>query len=256
VPPAASHPLAGLAQVARAALGVAHRVRRGAQAAIGVPAPPVPPSPPDPAATDRGTRRDTEPRPVRERPPTRDERIAAVAASPAWRAGAAQLVLAAWLLAAVAEWHVLEVYTLPAALGLLVAAGPRVATGRSAAAWGPALWVAAAPSVAYAVLAPGSQRPVAVFVVAATAMALGAWRSVRAPVVAGGVTAVTLALGLLAVQLPLPIAGALVVGAALLGVGAWREQLLRRRRQESDAGGTPEPAGHADGFRTRLADMR
>jgi hypothetical protein len=174
---------------------------------------------------------------------------------PAWRAGAGQLVLATWTWAALEEWHVLEWYTLPLALGLLLAAGPRLVRGRSAPAWGPGLWVAAAPSVGWAVLAPGSERPVAVVAVSAVVMGLAAWRSVRAPLVAGALSAVVVALGLLALQLPAALGGAVVVGTALLGVGAWRELVARRRRREEEAEPEPEPED-VDGFRRRLAEMR
>ncbi|MFW3168439.1 SCO7613 C-terminal domain-containing membrane protein [Geodermatophilus sp. CPCC 206100] len=245
-----------LADAARAAagagLGAVRRLRRAAQGAIGVPRTPPPAAAPEPIEEPTEAAAPAAPA-VAAEPPTSEERIAAAEASPAWRAGAAQLVLAAWQVDALTGVRVLEAYTLPLAVGLLLAAGPRVATERSAPVWGPALWVAAAPSVTWAVLAPGSERPVWVFVVAATAMAVGAWRSVRAPVVAGAATAVTLALGLLAAALPLPVGGALVVGGVLVGVGAWRERLLRRRRQDPDDGGVPDPA---DGFPRRLADMR
>ncbi|MGY1637505.1 SCO7613 C-terminal domain-containing membrane protein [Geodermatophilus sp. SYSU D00742] len=227
-------------------------VRRAAQSAIGVPAAAVPEQPPRPTARRART---AAPAPTGADEPV-DEDGAAPEVSPAWRAGAAQLVLAAWVLAARTGGVVPEAYSLPAAVGLLMAAGPRLASGRSAPAWGPGLWVAAAPSVTWAVLAPGSTRPMLVFVVAAAVMAVGAWRSVRAPVVAGAATTVVLALGLLTVRLPLAVGSGLVVGVGLLAVGAWREVVLRQRRrqQESDDGTTA--ADRSDGFRRRVAAMR
>ncbi|MBB3085640.1 SCO7613 C-terminal domain-containing membrane protein [Geodermatophilus sabuli] len=231
-------------------------VRRAAQAAIGVP---PAPSPTRHRSTDARVAARTpaaQRRPEDPDDPDDPDEEAAPEASPAWRAGAAQLVLAAWIVAALTGGVVPESWTLPAALGLLMAAGPRLAEGRSAPAWGPGLWVAAAPSVVWAVAAPGSTRPLLVFVVAAVVMALGAWRSVRAPVVAGAATAVTLALGLLAVQLPLAVGSGLVVGVSLLAVGAWREVVLRRRRSELEPGGGLTPADRADGFRRRVAEMR
>jgi hypothetical protein len=144
--------------------------------------------------------------------------------SPAWRAGAAQLVVAAWTAAALADWSQIEAYTLPAALGLLLAAGPRLADGPSWPAWGPGLLVAAVPSVVAAVVAPGSARPVLVLLVAAAVMGVAAWRAVRAPLLVAAWTAVALAVGLAAVELPLPVTVALVVGVALLAVGARRER--------------------------------
>lgn len=157
---------------------------------------------------------------------------------PAWRAGAAQLVAAAWIAAALAGWAVVEAYTLPAALGLLLAAGPGLADGPSWPAWGPGLVVAAAPSVVWAVVASGSTRPVLVLVAAAIVMGAAAWRAVRAPLVVATWTAVALALGLAVIELPLPVAGALVVGVVLLAVGARRER---------------HPVA---GFNARLAEMR
>ncbi|MGY1821680.1 SCO7613 C-terminal domain-containing membrane protein [Geodermatophilus sp. SYSU D00079] len=225
------------------------RVRRSVQEAIGVPPAPVPERP-------RRVGQPAEPAPPAPVEEPVDEETAAPEVSPAWRAGAAQLVLAAWVLAALAGGVVPEAYSLPAALGLLMAAGPRLASGRSAPTWGPGLWVAAAPSVAWAVGAPGSTRPLLVFVVAGAVMALGAWRSVRAPVVAGAATAVTLALGLLAVQLPLAVGSGLVVGVSLLAVGTWREVVLRRRRRERESDDGTTPADRSDGFRRRVAAMR
>jgi hypothetical protein len=239
----------GLRRGLRAVRDGLRAARRAAQAAIGVPPAPAPERP-------RRARRPTVTTPPDLVAEPVDEETAAPEVSPAWRAGAAQLVLAAWVLAALTDGVVPEAYSLPAALGLLMAAGPRLASGRSAPIWGPGLWVAAAPSVAWAVLAPGSSRPLLVFVVAAAVMALGAWRSVRAPVVAGAATAVTLAVGLLAVQLPLAVGSGLVVGVGLLAVGAWREVVLRQRRRgpESDDGTTA--GDRSDGFRRRVSAMR
>jgi hypothetical protein len=155
---------------------------------------------------------------------TREPRDGEPEGTPAWRAGAAQLVVAAWTTAALADWSVVEAYSLPAALGLLLAAGPRLADGPSWPAWGPGLVVAAVPSVVWVVVAPGSTRPVLVLLVAGAVMGVAAWRAVRAPLLVAAWTAVALALGLALVALPLPVAGALVVGVVLLAVGARRER--------------------------------
>jgi hypothetical protein len=74
--------------------------------------------------------------------------------------------------------------------------------------------------------------------------------------VADAATAVTLAVGLLAVQLPLAVGSGLVVGVGLLAVGAWREVVLRQRRRgpESDDGTTA--GDRSDGFRRRVSAMR
>ncbi|SHG35157.1 hypothetical protein SAMN05444351_2336 [Geodermatophilus nigrescens] len=140
-----------------------------------------------------------------------------------WRTGAAELVAAAWTGAALTGAPALEAWTLPAAAGLWLAAGPRLLDGPSWPAWGPGLVVAAAPSTVAAVLAPGALRPVLVLVAAAVAMALGARTAVRAPLLTGAVTAVALAAGLAVLALPLPVVAALAVGAVLLALGARRE---------------------------------
>ncbi len=156
----------------------------------------------------------------------------------AWRTGAAELVAAAWTAAALTGAATVEAWSLPAAGGLLLAAGPRLLSGPSWPAWGPGLVVASAPSTVAAVVQPGALRPVLVLLVAAAGMALAARTAVRAPLLTGAATAVALAVGLAVVALPLPLTGALVVGAALLAVGARRE--LR-------------PVA---GFGARLSDMR
>ncbi len=144
-------------------------------------------------------------------------------AAASWRVGSLELVAAAWTVAALEEASELEAWTLPAAAGLLLAAGPRLLDGPSWPAWGPGLVVASAPSTVAAVLQPGALRPVLVLAAAAAAMALGGRRAVRAPLVTGAVTAVTLAVGLAVAALPRPLASALVVGVVLLAVGARRE---------------------------------
>src|SRR5215213_7650555 len=69
----------------------------------------------------------------------------------AWRGGAVQLVLACWFFAAAADLAAIEWYSLPAAGGLLIAAGSRLTDGPSWPAWGPGLLVAALPSAVLAV---------------------------------------------------------------------------------------------------------
>lgn len=157
----------------------------------------------------------------------------------AWRVGAAQLVPAAWITAAVAGVGAVEWYSLPAAAGLLLAAGPGLLNGSSWAAWGAALLVAAVPSTVLAVVSPDVPRAVAVLVAAAAVLVAGGRRGLRAPLEVGAVTALALALGLTVRALPWPVATALVVvGGVLLAVGA----RLERR-----------PVA---GFAVRLADLR
>ncbi|NEM04787.1 SCO7613 C-terminal domain-containing membrane protein [Geodermatophilus normandii] len=141
----------------------------------------------------------------------------------AWRTGAAELGAAGWTAAALAGTTLVEAWSLPAAAALLVAAGPRLLDGPSWPAWGPGLVAAAAPSTLAAVLQPGALRPVLVLLAAAAIMALGARTAVRAPLLTGAVTAVTLTAGLVVEALPLPLAAVLVVGTGLLALGARRE---------------------------------
>ena len=155
-----------------------------------------------------------------------------------WRAGAAQLVPAAWIGAATAGLAAVEWYTLPAAGGLLLAAGPRLTSGPSWRAWGPGLLVAAVPSTALAVVAPDGARAVGVLAVAAVAMVAGSRTGVRAPLLVGAGTALAVALGLTARTLPWPAGAALVVGVLLLAVG-----MLRERRPVA-------------GFGRRVAELR
>ncbi|MGY1709754.1 SCO7613 C-terminal domain-containing membrane protein [Geodermatophilus sp. SYSU D00758] len=160
------------------------------------------------------------------------------AAPPAWRVGSAQLVVATWVVVPLAGGTVLEAWTLPLAAGLLLAQGPRLAGGPSWPTWGPGLLVAAVPSAVWAVVAPGSTRSVLLVTVAAAGMWLGARLRVRALLVTAAGTALAVAAGVAVVELPLPVAGALVVGVALLALGAGRE-----RRP-------------VDGWARRLADLR
>jgi len=156
----------------------------------------------------------------------------------AWRVGAAQLVAAAWIGAATAGLAAVEWYSLSAAAGLLVAAGPRLARGPSWPAWGPGLLVAATPSTVLAVVGVDDARAVGVLIAAAVAMVAGARTCLRAPLTIGAGTTLALAVGLVVRQVPWPLAAALVVGTVLLAVGMLRERY---------------PIA---GFGARLADLR
>jgi hypothetical protein len=159
-------------------------------------------------------------------------------ATGAWRVGAAQLVLAAWIVAVVTHRTAVEFYSLPVAVALLLAAGPGLFRGASWPAWGPGLLVAAVPSTLFAAATSAGPREIGVLLVAATAMVAGARFSVRAPVLVGAAAALALTVGLLIRQLPVPLGAALVVGVVLLALGA-----LRERRPVA-------------GFGRRLADLR
>jgi hypothetical protein len=158
--------------------------------------------------------------------------------SAGWRVGAAQLTAAGWTAALLADWHALEAWTLPLALGLLLASGPRLLRGPSRPAWGPGLVVAAAPSTVAAVLDAGGPRPVPVLVAAVLVLLAGSRAGVRAPLDVAAATAVLLVLGLAVPALPWPLTAALVGGAGLLAWGTLRES---------------RPVA---GFRLRLADLR
>uniref|UniRef100_UPI0012FFD4AC SCO7613 C-terminal domain-containing membrane protein n=1 Tax=Blastococcus atacamensis TaxID=2070508 RepID=UPI0012FFD4AC len=119
-----------------------------------------------------------------------------VDATAAWRVGALQLVVAGWITAALAGLGAVEAYTLPAAAGLLLAAGRGLVRYASWPTWGPGLVVAAAPSTALAIATSDALRAVLVLVVAAVAMVAGGRAGVRAPLLVGAGTALLLALGL------------------------------------------------------------
>ncbi|MGY2066672.1 SCO7613 C-terminal domain-containing membrane protein [Blastococcus sp. SYSU DS0619] len=159
-------------------------------------------------------------------------------ASTAWRVGAMQLVLAAWSASALGGIGTVEAYTLPAAAGLLLAAGRGLVREASWPSWGPGLVTAAAPSTALAVLSPDAPRAVLVLAAAAVAMVAGARAGIRAPLVVGAVAALVVAVGLAVRALPWPVGTALVVGTLLLLIGMRRERF---------------PVA---GFATRLADLR
>ena len=156
----------------------------------------------------------------------------------AWRFGAAQLVFACWVAAAGTGLSAVEWYSLPAAAGLLIGAGPQLRHGASWPAWGPGLLVAAVPSAVLAVTTSDGTRAAAVLVVAAAVLVAGARTGLRAPLMVGAGTALALAVGFTVRSLPWPLGTALVVGVALLAVG------MRRERHP------------VAGFGGRLADLR
>jgi hypothetical protein len=159
-------------------------------------------------------------------------------ASGGWRVGATQLVLAAWIFAAAAGLAAVEWYSLPAAAALLLGSGPRLVHGPSWPAWGPGLLVAAVPSAVVDAVHPEVPRTVVLLLAAAGAMVAGSRSGVRAPLLVGAGTALSVTLGLAVRQVPWPLGAALVVGSVLLMVGMLRERW---------------PVA---GFGARLADLR
>jgi hypothetical protein len=156
----------------------------------------------------------------------------------AWRGGALQLVAAGWFFAAAAGLAAVEWYSLSTAVGLLVAAGPRLVDGPSWPAWGPGLLTAAVPSAVLAVTTSDGDRAVWVLLAAAAVLVAGARTGVRAPLMIGAGTVLFLGLGFTVRALPWPLATALVVGCALLALG------MRRERRP------------VAGFDRRVADLR
>ena len=148
-------------------------------------------------------------------------------------AGCAALVGAAWLTAAGADWTVPEAWTLPAAAGLLLYAGRRLADAPSWSSWGPGLITGFTPSAILAVLEPGVVRVLLVVAAATLATTLATWREVQAPLVVGAVSLVVVAVGRLVDVLPWSgLLAVAVAGTLLLVVGALYE---RRRQQALDA---------------------
>ena len=166
----------------------------------------------------------------------------------AWRVGAVQLVAAAWIGAATAGLAAVEWYSLSAAVGLLVAAGPRLVRGPSWPAWGPGLLVATVPSTVLAVVGADEARAVAVLIAAAAAMVAGARTCVRAPLTIGAGTALALAVG----------PGG---PAAALAAGRRADRRQRAARGGHAAGALPHrrlrsPAGATCGEDHRSAERR
>ncbi|MPQ96843.1 DUF2157 domain-containing protein [Modestobacter sp. I12A-02628] len=158
----------------------------------------------------------------------------------------ADLLVALWTALGGANVDTPEAYTLPAALGLLLLTGPwlrtrpwrgdgpRPAPGGSWAVWGPALLVAAAPSVLLVMAGGSAVRLVLVVLAATAAVVAGALTHRQAPFVVGGVSLVLVVLAELAPYAPL-VPRWLSLGAAglvLLAVGATYEQ---RRAQAREA---------------------
>ena len=147
----------------------------------------------------------------------------------------ADLVVAAWIALAGADVTTPEAYTLPAAVGLLLLALPRVRAGApSWTAEGVGLAVALAPSAMVVVADPTALRLVLVVVAAALVTVMGTSVHRRAPFVIGATTLAFLAVGLLGPEaLALPRWLTLgTVGLLLLVVGATYEQ---RRQQAREA---------------------
>jgi hypothetical protein len=147
----------------------------------------------------------------------------------------ADLVAACWVAAGGAALQTVEVYTLPAAVGLLVVALPRLRAGaRSWAAEGAAVGTAVAPSALVVVADPSAPRLVLVVLAAGALTAVGTLTHRQAPFVVGAASLAFVVLGRLTPYAPLvprwlTLA---VVGLLLLALGATYE---RRRQQAREA---------------------
>jgi hypothetical protein len=147
----------------------------------------------------------------------------------------ADLVVAAWIALAGASVETPEAYTLPAAVGLLLVALPRIrAAAPSWSAEGAGLAVALAPSAMVVVAEPTAPRLVLVVLAAAAVTVSGTVLHRRAPFVIGATTLAFVVVGLLGPDvLLLPRWLTLgTVGLLLLVVGATYE---RRRQQAREA---------------------
>jgi hypothetical protein len=168
---------------------------------------------------------------------------AALSAVAVWRtdrrivgyAGGLVLASATWVRLVVEDVSVVEPYTLPSALALLVAGVVRMyrTPAASLVVLSPGLSLAFLPSLLVALEDPTSARALCVIVAGAAAVVVGAYQRWAAPMVYGGGSA-----GLLLLVNLAPYAQALprwvlfaVVGAGLLYLGVTWEQRLRNLRR-------------------------
>jgi hypothetical protein len=146
----------------------------------------------------------------------------------------ADLVLAGWIATAGAGVETAEAYTLPAAIGLLVVAWPRLRVGGpSWAAEGAAVGVALVPSALAVVASPTSLRLVLVITGAVALVAVGTVLHRQAPFVLGaGALAfvVVTRLGRYAPLVPTWVTLA-IAGLLLLVLGATYERRLHQARE-------------------------
>jgi hypothetical protein len=149
-------------------------------------------------------------------------------------AGGLLLAVATWVRLAVEDVSIVEAYTLPSALALLIVGLVRMhrTSSPSMLALGPGLSLAFLPSLLVALTEPTSLRALCVGLAGVAAVLFGAVRRWAAPMVFGGVSA-----GLLLVVNLAPYAQAVprwvifaVVGAGLLYLGVTWEHRLRNLR--------------------------
>ncbi len=147
----------------------------------------------------------------------------------------ADLVVACWVAAGGAEVQTVEVYTLPAAAGLLAVALPQLRAGaRSWATEGAAVTTALVPSALVVVAEPSALRLVLVVLAAGALTVAGTLTHRQAPFVVGAASLAFVVLGRLTPYAPLAPRWLTlaVVGLLLLALGATYE---RRRQQAREA---------------------
>ncbi len=168
--------------------------------------------------------------------------IAAVRSVPYRVGGAASAVAATWAWLAVAQVHLPEAYTLPAAAAMLAAGLLATRTRPAPSSWfafGPGLLVAFAPTLALVVERVEAVRAVPLTGAALVVVLAGARARVQAPVVLGATTLVALGIDIVApvaARGPRWIALA-IAGVALLWLGATAERRLTQARAWTQAFG-------------------
>ncbi len=161
--------------------------------------------------------------------------LAAVRAAPYLPAAAATSVVSVWAWLGVAGVRLLEAYTLPAAVVMLLAGLAARRRERELSSWlvlGPGLLVAFAPTLALTIERASVERSLPLTACALVVVVIGAWARVQAPLVIGAATLVALGadlLGPVAARAPRWIALGLA-GTALLWLGATAERRLRQAR--------------------------
>lgn len=147
--------------------------------------------------------------------------------------GLADLVLATWIGAAGHSVTTPEVYTLPAVVALLLAAGPGLWTAPSWTVWGAPLLVGLVPSTLVVLHDPNALRLVLLVSAAAACAVLGTLTHRQAPFLIGLGVLLTVAvseLGPYAAVLPRWLSLG-VAGVLLLAVGATYERRLVQARE-------------------------
>ncbi|WP_157498903.1 SCO7613 C-terminal domain-containing membrane protein [Geodermatophilus sp. Leaf369] len=135
--------------------------------------------------------------------------------------GAGLLVLAAWSATGQLGWTGLERWTVPLALGLLLARGRELQDGPSWPTWGPAVAVGLLPSLALVLLDPAEPRHPVLLVAGVAVALLGVAGRLRAPFQLGTLTVAGAAVAWAVDAVPGPGLLALLLAGLLLFWLAW-----------------------------------